>query len=945
MKLKCKSIVQTYLISLVIVASMIAPNSSLACDQVAVGSYQLLSDAVLSPDKHFVLRYNVEAMLKGDGLNLSITSIESKKNINFRTRAQVLFQGASADLSQILLSSALGDHSEFFVYNDEGDRLAQFKLPATNGPEEYVVRVGHDSQNNRWLLATNQRLLSYSFAQNKLKVVYEPQVQQGSGAEWFNFFDKSEPFIFADSGKSLLLLTTTMDGFAKLKSMLHVFDGTSLEKKRIVELQSQSSPLLFSQTHLLFIHEEGGEYDVVDIRSGQVMRLKEKNESVVDSNMPFAPKISSEAFVGPNDSFGFVKASQKIQFYSSDLNLIEEIEVPDFHKWSRVSTAGNGQFLILLDKDQVSPFLFSLRTRQVIRLPQAMNFLAYQYNVPILNNEIFALIFNERLNKSSLFQYSIQGQCLQSLSSRLEGQDLYELMLHQNTTALSYMEQKSLNQYRSLHNKWLSLNLSNKEVWQTSVKKFFDSYLALESITAIKQSYSRIAKWLMVFKPVLESYTADEQETLIDAIAISLSEKLHKTSEYSEISISKLANLFVANLKPLFGLTAEPRTEMVFLKDFEKDPSGKTIQPVVLGSMPIYAPGDESLIKNDFDVLTSEGFYINRDLPDLKLQPDQPKNYSIQWKFNNQIWTAYGKTELLSLKHLINKDLSVKYDQLWSDRRMTGMVVLSPNLGEPMWLVRKYLSYFNDQGFDFGPTKMVWSKDVNSLTDFFRGTFLFPQNIAETNEFKSWFKTLIAKGHLDYWIKEAHSGGNNEVIFVGKKNAVLKGIKNLGNGREEYIYIVYPLGDSFAKEDQVPITNDEFGSWIRERGRTVTPNQLVYINASCWSASKAQQEIISARSSLLVEIPTSISTLTFQNSTQNHLQVLLTSLRNGLNYNQIQKNLEAVKTSDGTKNPYMLPTQAEYEVKVWKGLSSALDYSVTLEKSDGRDRATYDLIF
>lgn len=911
--------------ALVMSVGIIAPHFSVAaCDRVAVGSLQLLSDSVLSPDNRFVLSYNVEAMLKGDGLNLSITSIDSQKTVKFRTKAQVLFQGASDDLHQILLSSALGDHSEFYIYNEKGDRVSQFKLPATNGPEEYVVRAGHDAKNDQWLIATNLKLYSYSLAQNKMKLIFEPQAQQDSVTEWFNFFNKTEPFVYADDGKSLLLLTTKMDIYGKLTSLVHVFGGTSLELQKTIEVQSQSSPLQFDQTHLLFSSDQSKSYDVVDIRSGQINHLNLPGEAALALSAPF---------FGPANTFGVFNGSQKIQLFSADLKVIEEVQIPNSYKWSKISVAGGSPFLILLDQDQVSTFLFDLKSKQLIRLPKAMNLLAYQYNIPIIKNQVFALLFNERITKSSLLQYNIQSQCVENLPSIRNGQAFQELIVNQGMTSLSYVDQNTATENSLLTlEKWTALSTSDKEIWKQSVKKFLETYLTIESITAMKQSYSRISEWLSIFQPVLMTYTSDEKETLIDTIAINLAEKLHKTSGYEEISISKLANLFVANLKPILGIPGEPRTEMVLLKDLDKDPSGKTIQPVVLGSSPIFDKDSGSVSTNNIDVSNSEGFYIKKDFPALTFIPDHPQHYSVQWRFNNQMWTASGTAELLSLQHLVNKEGSPKYEQLWSDQRMIGMVVLSPNLGEPMWLVRKYLSYFKDQGFDFGPTKMVWSKKNESLTDFFRDTYLFPQNTSQTNDFKTWFKNLISNGFLDYWIKEAHSGGNNEVIFVGKVNTILKGVKKINNGREEYIYIVYPSGESFAKDDQVPITNDEFGTWIREREKMAAPNQLVYINASCWSASKAQQEIIAARSPLLVEIPTSISTLTFQNSPQSHLQVLLTSLRNGLSYDQIQKNLDSVHTMDGTKNPYMLPNQVMYDTKVWNGLNSALDYSVNLEQ-------------
>jgi hypothetical protein len=41
-------------------------------------------------------------------------------------------------------------------------------------------------------------------------------------------------------------------------------------------------------------------------------------------------------------------------------------------------------------------------------------------------------------------------------------------------------------------------------------------------------------------------------------------------------------------------------------------------------------------------------------------------------------------------------------------------------------------------------------------------------------------------------------------------------------------------------------------------------------------------------------------------------------------------NLDAVKTIDGTKNPFILPNQTEYNSRIWNGLGTAMNYELRL---------------
>lgn len=907
-------------------------TNSAPCDRLAVGSFSLLNDSNLSPDQRLILSYDKESMLKGDGINLHITNIATGDRIHFIAKAQLIFQGASDDLNQIILQSAVGDHSEFYIFDKYGSQLRNFKLSWTNGEEESINGMQFDSKANRWLIATNRRIVAYSNLQQNLTTIFEIKNQQGSVVEWFNQFDKSEPFIFVNNGKSLLIYISKVSDTGASSSTLLVFDSRTLHQVREILITSQSTPMLIDSSHLVFPLNDDNSYEIIDIISGLKRYLK--NDSY-GSGAKFAGKKVTDILIGADGTFGTVSGSGKIRYYNGSLGLISEVSLPGYSRWVKISMASDRKNLLLLDSDRQTTFLYNLEKREFIKLPQVLNFLLNRSGLSVFENQIFAPIFNARTNKISLFNYPIESQCVSELPIYKQPSEITSVLKNKNMTLLAVLNNSlSMSKFRTSFYSGSRFSSSDMMELKKSLKSFIDSYLTLESVSDAHNSFFRIDSLLSAFQPFYSAYSEDEKESLIDSMAVNLAERFNKKTEYSEISISKIANIFVANLKPIFGISAEPRTDFMLIKDLVRDPSGKTVRPIVLGSQPIGDENKKNTRIKEGDIEHRIGIYIKNDFAPLQLIENQPQQFSIDWEFNKQKWQATGQSEILSLRHLVNMEKTPRYEQYWADNRLVGMVLISPNLGDPKWLVRQYLSYFKDQGFSFGESKMVWSNNPSSIKDFIQGSYLFPKNATLTDNAKDWFGKMISEGSLDYLIKEAHSGGNNEVVFIGKINSILKGFRKLNNGKEEVIYIVFPAADSFSKSDQVPITNQEFGAWLRMREASPVKGQLLYVNASCWSSSKARDEIISARSPLLVEIATAYSSLTFQNSSRNHLQVLLSSIRRGLPYLDIQKNLEEVKTFDGTKNPYILPSQRLYDEKIWQGLNSALDYSVDIQKQD-----------
>ncbi|MGZ3794325.1 MAG: hypothetical protein ACXVCP_18395 [Bdellovibrio sp.] len=905
------------------------------CSSVAIGSFQIHPNASLSPDERFTFVYDAEAMARSGGLDLSITNMETAQTARFASKALVNVQGAAYDLSQYLLVNAVGEHSQYFVVDNNGEQLGSFTLPDTNGQEEYVTKADYDGNLKRWLISTNRRLLSFSLPNSELKIVFDLQGKDQS-FEWFVDFDKTNAFTYNSQGQ-ILLFTSRFNG-SRMVSALRVFEKNSLSFVKQIEIQSQSLPFQIDGDHILFFKDNVSDSTIdnvmLNVNTGEFKKFdydpkpKSPEENLLSQNLI---QYEKTAFRGPHNTFALIAEDGKIRFYNVDLELVQSLQIPELNQWQKFSTvAGQSGKIFLLHKDGVTPYSFDFEHQELTRFPQFMNFLFTGHNSRVKSNKIFTLLFDERLTKYSLFQYEMQSQCINDLLPIKSARYIRSLLVKKNMTSFAYAESFLSNLTSILTPEaYAELDNDEKKKWTDLVKEFLKSYLSVENNSVQEKSFQRIARWLTVFKPVLMSLSENEKEEFLDSIAIALAQKLNKDPQLSELSISKMANVFIVNLKPYFGLTAEPRTDFVLLRDLINDPSGKTIQPVIIASSPVKLMNRNNARKNTD---ANAGIYVRTDLSPVKLNPGDALELEQKWMFEQRNWQATGVAKMLSLSYLINTNNSPRYDQLWSDKKLTGLILISPNLGDPLWLVRNYLNYFEDQGFDFGPNRIVFSEG-KTLVSLFKETYIFPKNINETEDLKGWFADLIKKGDLDYWVKEAHSGGNNDVIFVAKKNSILTGVRTLPDGREENIYIAYTSGGSFAKEDQIAISNEEFAKWIQAREKNFPNQQLVYVNASCWSSNKARQELIAVRSPLLVEIASGDATLTFQNNVNNHLQVLLSSLRNSLDYDQIQKQLDTVKTADGSRNPYLLPNQKSYYKEIWSGLNSALDYTVKIEKN------------
>lgn len=263
-----------------------------------------------------------------------------------------------------------------------------------------------------------------------------------------------------------------------------------------------------------------------------------------------------------------------------------------------------------------------------------------------------------------------------------------------------------------------------------------------------------------------------------------------------------------------------------------------------------------------------------------------------KWKYGDREFVGELAIDKIQFdESYIPPNKSPDYKDMWKDKEFRGVVVAGSNLGESLTqsTMMQYVDYFVDQGFEFGPAK-------------------------ENDNMLAYMKEKVSgQGQMDYFIKEAHSGGDEKTMFdIAEKGYVMVGKKKVGD-RTEVVELVYPkkgIGKSVA------INNSEFGQWARDREKA-GGSELLYLNTSCWSESKAIYEIPAAASKKLINIPTTASITTFANYDGNIMKELVEGIRQEKDYEGIRTLLR--KNNDyatGKSNVLLFPDEQAYQTRI-----------------------------
>ena len=231
-----------------------------------------------------------------------------------------------------------------------------------------------------------------------------------------------------------------------------------------------------------------------------------------------------------------------------------------------------------------------------------------------------------------------------------------------------------------------------------------------------------------------------------------------------------------------------------------------------------------------------------------------------------------------------------RLNEIWRDKHLTGLLMLSKNLKtDTNEVFNEYKEYYEGEGFTFTEKSSIPSKEF--------------------------IHKKLASGEVDYLFKEAHSlGDDRNLVELSEESTLLTGTKALPEGREEVFYILKPETSTSAF-----VANAEFGRWIQERAKIPNAGEIIYLNMSCSSDSKACREFTAAKSPLFTVIYSVSSTNWFLNNPNWPPYVLIDGIRRGKSYAQIRAGVaESVTAARGrgikpADNRYVYPFQPEYK--------------------------------
>ncbi len=435
------------------------------------------------------------------------------------------------------------------------------------------------------------------------------------------------------------------------------------------------------------------------------------------------------------------------------------------------------------------------------------------------------------------------------------------------------------------------------------------------SISLALSSKSKFSDWeeLSLLSPLLSQLSTAQKEEQIDLVAQRLADGAADTPKYSGIFLSKLYKFAYQAVVPFYGEPVKPITDITMVREQNK------VIPFILGAGRVETDGKQISVDTTF------GFSMT-ELPPIKLSAKKSGepvfNGRIPWRVNGEKYESQIKISALgAIKALIPDDKAPKYDQLWADGALTGVVVTGSNLGSlSVGVTNEYRAFFVDQGFEF--------PDPPALKTVALGDYL---------------KNGVTQGDFDYFIKEAHSDGDEKNLFrIDATAKVETGVREFVDPitkqkRKEIIHIVFP--DAGTSETAL-IRNQTFGEWIRAREKN--PNakngQLVYFNTSCWSKTKAIHEIEAAGTDTLLNIPTLTSTLVFANHLKNAEYLLLTAFREGKNFSAMREELgknPGYQSKD--ENRFIFPDEDDYKTNITDLFQFPIKMDVKITDSKGSE--------
>ncbi len=384
-----------------------------------------------------------------------------------------------------------------------------------------------------------------------------------------------------------------------------------------------------------------------------------------------------------------------------------------------------------------------------------------------------------------------------------------------------------------------------------------------------------------------------QKENLSEVGAYALTETTTDSYEARNIFASKIYKFSYHNLKKAFRLPYRDLTDLTLRR------VGGRLEIIKLTLDPSSQPGGERL---------AGGFGIEK-IDEVNISDIEKTNNIVlekKWAYKGKQYKAKMDLKMEELKgSIVTAKPGPDYASMWKDGEFRTVVVAGANLGEHLTesTMKEYISYYSNQGFE-----MSAPKEMEDLPKYLES------------------KTS-GQGQMDVFIKEAHSDGDEKNLFrVSKRAKIVVGKKKTPKG-EEWVEIIYP-----ALGSQVHISNRDFGEWMRKRVSS-DGGELLYLNSSCWSQTKAVYEVGAAATEKLLNVPTSTSMQVFQDHPKNIMRLALDGVRGGKNFAELRKTfMEDEGYSSGKKNRFIFPDEKGYTEKITDVAAKPLNIKMGIEE-------------
>lgn len=441
------------------------------------------------------------------------------------------------------------------------------------------------------------------------------------------------------------------------------------------------------------------------------------------------------------------------------------------------------------------------------------------------------------------------------------------------------------------------------EAEKNNINKMKDELIKLANSSTDNSYYGRVY-WdkFRVYANELAKLDKSTRNQIQEGISEHLLNQLDRDPRFKDVPNQTNYYLMQKYVRSLFGDQSKEATDVVVTGN------DGTYKAMVLSN------GKEVLPKNWIGPADDASSVVKVEL-EKPVDPKRPED--LKWSIGNEVYTAKIESKKIeSLDKLYPKSASLPYQKMGNGKENNQLIFLGENLrhdqdgGKPLVdsLIKKYQSYYKDEGFTFNPQKIV-------ETEAFMGE-------------------KIKSGEIGLLAKEAHSDGDEKNLAkVPQKSILIEGIKG-----KEKVYLLFPTEEH--KESKA-LSSAKIAEWISSRPKD---SYMVYINGSCNSSSKAVAETLRVSDKRFINLGSDTMVDTFENEKTSPMRIMIDGIRKKQTYASMHKALKDSPDSRTGDNNFLFPDSEDYENIIRKKIRKNYRFEKTIYDSKGREVNFADMV-